>query len=494
MPPGRPRLPGTEEERAANRREKVRRNVRALRSRRREQQASLSESSSYGDSQVVAQEPCMTLDTETQSQQRISVILTLEGESPRWSINFPLRIDAGPSHRDAFLASFLQRSLPETATGSEPIGETEYVHVSLCCSTWVTTACFRAGCQNSEMLSDALLASALTVAGEERGDKEMLSYGLQVQARAFKQLREQIGYAQGDKRKQNSNLLAATTLACAMSELLSNKSWQNFSLHIAGVGALIEAAGPSALTISAARDNFYGYRAIQSAFSFVDRRSSFLARAEWIHFPWRDSHPLSDSPMHAMLDIAYKIPSEMQLYDQTVPRSPQFLRLLLQRLASIASDLEAWKRSLFQDQPTPTFRPHATLSRSLNLDLIEFCNVAVASAFTFYTGVRIALLDLVREVSTDLAPFDPTAHITHSDAMKNMLQWSRSTCQCVEYFFNVDKKVVGKLICLFPLDAAWKAFKTVHDLGEEDLSLELAWCKNAAEKFEAMGLPALRSW
>jgi hypothetical protein len=277
-----------------------------------------------------------------------------------------------------------------------------------------------------------------------------------------------------------------------MSELLVNKSWSGYALHLKGVGALIEDAGPDALTSRDSRDNFFGYRTAQVPFNFLERRGSFLSRPEWINFPWRDSVPRFNRLEDTLLDIAVQIPVQMELYDKTPNRTPAFNRRQLRKLNRIVAQLNQWKTDLFEKYSDSIYTTEAAAWEGLHSEYIKFRDDTVAAAFTLYAGIRIELFTFARRLAHDLQPHDSSAPLILKGAMQEGFKWSRIACQCLEYFFTRERRVMGKVSCLFPFDCAWGTFAELQEVGGADMRIELRWCQGTAERIRGTGLPVFR--
>jgi len=531
MPQGRPRLPGTEAQRAAARRQQIRDNVRAFRRRRRERQLSdtqaestdsvkeeTSSASSTEKSQPGSPTP-QTISYEEPGRQ-VSIIRERGDSDPRWALALPFRIDSGPAYTGAFIAAFHYRSSPSPPPGTgscssgtcsvspkgspsrsqsltvsrDPIARPgdDYIRVEICSSEWITTVSFQAMYPGAEMLKDALLASSLNLIGMERDDERMSIAAMQTQNKALRQLREGFDEYIANRDVRANALLSATALACSISELLVNKSWAGYALHLKGVGALIEEAAPEALTSRASRDNFFGYRTAQVPFNFVERRSSFLSRPEWINFPWRESDPHFNLPRDTLLDIAVQIPVQMEFYDRGAHRTPEWNRRQLRKLNKIVTQLNQWKTDLFEKNPDSIYTTETAAWEGLHSEYIKFRDDTVAAAFTLYTGVRIELFALVRRLATDLKAHDESAAVILRGASQEGFKWARIACQCLEYFFTRERRVMGKVACLFPFDCAWGTFVELQEERGANMSMELRWCQNTAERIEGTGLPVFR--
>jgi hypothetical protein len=49
---------------------------------------------------------------------------------------------------------------------------------------------------------------------------------------------------------------------------------------------------------------------------------------------------------------------------------------------------------------------------------------------------------------------------------------------------------MGKLVCMFSLDAAWETFAVAAASGT-DMAREIVWCRSTAEKIGVGGIPVL---
>jgi hypothetical protein len=556
MPLGRPRRPGTDAERAAARRQQVRENVRNFRQRHRERAQSENQPES-SDSEALSRRSSVSRSTTSSSLQalaspsedlstsfqglstssqtasasqtqiplairNISITSEYVGQTIKWSLGLPFRIDLGPSYSDAFVAAFQYRNLPapnltaesdtletpssvsfvpdhgpavEISVAPEPASSNlttpELTRVEICYHTWTTSVTFEAMSPGSEMLREALLSAALNLISIERNDRAMAMQAVQIQATALRKLRDGFDDYLQNKDPAKATLLSATALACSMSELLVNKSWDGFSLHLKGVGALIEHAGPAALNTQTAQHHYYGYRAVQTAFSFLHRRGTFLSRDEWIDLDWRNSDSF-EHPIHTLLDIVLHVPYEMEQYDKTTNKRPGAIRRQLKKLNEVALELNQWRVDLFCKYASSMHASETVSWPGLHDTSINFTNDIVATSFTAFTGVRIALFSLVRQLAEDLKADDASAIPVLNYSIDEMHKWSKIACQCVEYHFARDPNVAGRVLCLFPFDTAWNSFVELGEKYERDLRSELRWCQSAAERIEATGLPVFK--
>lgn len=537
--PGRPRLPGTDAQRAAARRKKVRENVRAFRQRNRERTLSdqagssgtttdNSRRSSITAFETVSSSGNVTA-TEGDGSRQLRVTSTRDGRMIRWSLGLPLRIDMGPSYASAFIATFHDCSMPapenleppslaiilpatmidgqDSGMEANPAATTisqqastsitaqpTYIRVEVCCWQWTTGVTFEAMSEGSEMLREALLASALSLLSIQRKDSNMAIQAMHSQTRALRRLREGFDVYVKNNDNEKAALLSATAMAISMSELLVNKSWDGFSLHLQGVGALIEHGGPANLESEMARCLLKGYRAVQLPFSILNRKSNFLARSEWINHTWRNQGSGDDAEdgLHSLLDIAYRLPPLMESYDKTVGRNPSASRRQLKKLNKIASALKDWKSDLMEEYAAALYKTQPAFWGGLHTKAIKFQNDIAAKCFTLYAAVCIALFSLVRQFADDLKNVDETSRPVLFSSIEESFKWSRIACQCIEYFFASNKMAAGKWDCLLAFDCAWSTFVTLKERYQMDMGRELLWCKNTAHKITATGLPVFR--
>jgi hypothetical protein len=344
----------------------------------------------------------------------------------------------------------------------------------------------------AEMLKGALLASSLYLIGMERDDPRLSIAAMQTQNVALCKLREGFDDYIAHRDVKKNALLSATALAYSISELLVNKSWSGYAMHLKGVGALIEDAGPDALASRDSRDNFFGYRTAQIPFNILQRRNSFLSRSDWIKFPWRDSDPHFNRPRDTLLDIAVQIPVQMELYEKTPNRTPGLNRRLLRRLNKIVAQLNQWKDDLFEKYSNEIYTTEAAAWDGLHSKYIKFRDDTVAEAFTLYAGIRIELFTLVRHLAHHLQPADDSALLILKGAIREGFKWSRIACQCLEYFFTRERRVMGKVNCLFPFDCAWGTFVELQEVVGADMRIELRWCQVTCERIRGTGLPVFR--
>jgi hypothetical protein len=516
MPQGRPRIYSDETERLEARRAKVRLNVQAFRRREKDKERAAHEAPTTSSILSI-------IDRRNHGGRALAgrSIMPFGARNPGYTPSQPTRFDffGNASDKTACCNADSRPSKFPLGKSLEPVSQVDFIigalqrryvpddpiSTALCylpnagigqfCSTWISYGAI-SNTPGASLLRSVLFASALSTVGLETHDTRLLASGFQAQTRAVQKLRNALDSLAAGKTLLDTKMLAITILFCASDELIINKSWENFWKHLQGVGALIQRGGPSNLICSSARDVFYGYRAIQITFCLTQRKASFLAQPEWIDRGWNMDNALSNGRMQTMLDIAYQIPTEMQDYDESCSKSPEDLRNRIQRLRGLALQLDKWKVDmdltciaapcLFKAATWPAFFTEA----------IDFEDLTVAMPFTTWCGVRVHLFDLIRQIAEDLSQYDKchdSAQLIVQAAISECLKWSRTACQCME-FFQAQKgkfKIVGRLVSLFSFDAAWDTFSRFSRTYSIDLEREVFWCRNTARRYDACGLPVL---
>jgi hypothetical protein len=502
MPIGRPRLPGTEAERAEARRAKVRANVQAFRKRQKEKK--LAEDSTSPESEKESSPPMQTTRSqsssplpplvdlsldETTHPEPSDVELTLDPESWLWVIRseIGLRI-SGTFCQDAFL-TVLQNKNQTPPSIYEHLQGGPNRTFTICCSTWITSATLKIGRCETDVLMEALVAASLAIVGRERGDEEMALQAAYVQSRALRRLRHSITqYEEGDK-SVDPTLLSLTALTCAMSELIANESWTNFNRHLLGVGALMFHSGPEALDKQSTREHFYGYRAMQTPFLFMDRQTAFLSNPEWIEVSRTKDIELARQPLHSMLDIALNILPEIVKQEMGKKWKNSTLKERLQKALDAVAELDGWERRLRSQHRGALYTKRSALWQGMDEYAFDFTSPSSAIAFTMYTAVRIHVASLIASVSDDLIFREPHTGVRPQAAVLEAFRWSRIACQCLEFFHTGKPKVSGRIVTLWPLETAWELFSRLQADKSIDVSQEMAWCQRTAERLSSTGIP-----
>lgn len=505
MPIGRPRIPGTEEQRAEARRAKVRANVQAFRRRQKEKKlAELVGGHQFNDhkgessySHQAREEVLCEQEEANASPTFLSLdpispessVTSEEAEPWLWAIpsEFGARI-IGTTYQDT-LTSILQDEYLPSHPNLKCFQYEPKKRVSICCSIWTTSATLEMGRPETKVLMEALLAASLAIVGRDQRDEDMTLQAAYVQTRALQKLRFALTrYTEGD-RTISANMLSLTALTCAMSELIANQSWDNFNRHLLGVGALIFHGGVESLTTQSAQEHFYGYRAMQAPFLFMHRQRACLSSPEWIDFTWKEDLELAHHPLHSVLDIAFQILPD--IVEQDMPRKWKLscLEDRLRKAWAVVEELDGWERRLRSQDHKVVYKKRSPTWEGLHDHYFEFDLLSTAIAFSVYTAVRIHVAALIASVSEDILSRDPTADVHPELGVLEALRWSRLACQCLEFFHTGKLKLTGRIVTLWPLETAWEFFTRTQSERSMDLTTEIAWCRSTAEELASMGIP-----
>lgn len=81
-----------------------------------------------------------------------------------------------------------------------------------------------------------------------------------------------------------------------------------------------------------------------------------------------------------------------------------------------------------------------------------------------------------------------------ADPHQASLDAARRICSSLEYFFERDKKVIGRWTSLFPLESARRIFKKHWSAGDGNgFRRELLFCDMVIERLQSEGIPTFSS-
>lgn len=340
------------------------------------------------------------------------------------------------------------------------------------------------------MLIESLLSSALYIIGTSKSDSKLGLQATQIHTQSLHSLREGFeAYDSGNQSSEHSNLLSATAMACSLSEMIINQSWERFALHIRGVGAIIEHDGLGQLATDSAVQNFYGYRTIQFPFLILERRDSFLARDEWVNIPRHRALLAVHKPMHSLLDISMQLPSEMEAFD----KGQEDLSFQLERLHEMDRSLDEWKTGLHVVEHDYFSIPPPSWDDALPVPSTPptFANFDDTHAFLLFLSIKISLLLLIRQI-LGVSPQDPANEREYDQVMEQLLNWARMACKCAKAVLG-DELTNGKFMGLFAMDRAWEVLWELNGRNGVCLSEELDWCRAFAVELAAKGMPVMKN-
>lgn len=509
MPLGRPRAPGTEAERAEARRAKVRANVQAFRRRQKEKKLAEAASKAVQDDEgsgrvggVICRDGF--LDASSTSAETASVSArSSPGLTPSfqtfpeqdyvdpdsWIWQLTRDLAANGPYQDLFVSAMQQDGLWSGSGESDVSSYEPFRAFAGCGSTWFHVVMMETVDPGLGIINDACLAAALNIIGSERGDQDIAMSAAYIQSRALRSLRYSLQHW-GDGAPLCPVSLSMAALTCAMTELVTTRSWDSFAGHLNGVGSLLSYHDPASLRTQSARELFYGFRSLEAAFAFNYARSTFLSESRWIDLPWKDQIAISQHPLHTMLDVGFRLLPELS--QQHSPRSSRVsdLRTRLQRLRRIAADLDAWEQEFRAQQPRGLHTRKEAEWPGLYDYAFDFASLPSATAYATYAGVRIKLASALYATQRDLARHDHSVTSAHrTDTLLQGLRWSRQAFQSLEYFHTGPLKDCGWLATLFPFDAAWEYVLRPELAVHVDLSAERDWSAATAQRFAELEVP-----
>ncbi|KAL2070498.1 hypothetical protein VTL71DRAFT_13524 [Oculimacula yallundae] len=392
-------------------------------------------------------------------------------------------------HKMAFTTLLNDRYIPNLCSPQLYMGRKYAVTFN-----WMDTARDLASISEcSEMLGDSLLAMALSLAAAEGEPAHMFTTGIKHYSQSLSRLRRSLVRGPLALDDHQADVGLVTCLTCAMYEMMANKSFVSFMQHLGGVGAILKARGVEKVQTPMSRRSFYEYRAIKLPIDLASQQASFLSDPDWINPPWKETEPQSATHFHTVIDISYSIPVLMQKFTR-IRQSAQYfddesftedLYELLLLILGVQQAFDNWD-VLYRggDETSGLYFPR--IASTLNTPEIdnlgsvfpisyEFPNWNIASALMYYEMSRIYLNGLQiqvetcirqRSLTTEDDPVD-TKHLT-----KNSIGCADRICQSVEWFFEDNKKMIGKMVVMAPFEAAKGFFVHLCEVNGGDLDFD----------------------
>lgn len=260
---GRPPNPGTVEEKAAARRERVRNNVRALRQRRKIE-AALADSSSGSDqhedqSSTYKDGDTPSDDEASNEQDTVRATSRKSSNTSASSVMLLMRrqddsktrmlsaVNSGKLYSMAFIGTMRANFLPDAVylppatdnTQNQPWESDQFLWTP--CAFWVTRAFAKASTQDTGLLKTAVLAIGMVMKSLEFQDQSLRVAALEMYARCIQGIRKSLEplIADRSKRPQDSVAFYLSCHAAAMFELILNSDLSATMHHLRGVSQLI---------------------------------------------------------------------------------------------------------------------------------------------------------------------------------------------------------------------------------------------------------------
>lgn len=381
LPRGRPPGPGTAEEKAAIRREKVRLNVKAYRERKKNASTqvaptpsssepspfSSSPSSSEGrrnshdqnstendEEDEDAPTPQIVVRSKSQvpskpKQSEMVVAPTLVTENTIYNVP-----NAGPEYTTALLSIFRHAFLPSTV--QLPTASPGSSLLVTPCSPWIINAYNMALQQDSGALKSGLVAVGLILSGLQNGNSDLKVASFNMHRQALSQLRTDLQPITLRHRKRTTTSVISPYLAClavTMFEMIQTGFSENILQHLKALNSLIELIyNDSAVEPFMADLIMEDFGMLEMIFCLRYGLNSVLrnTRKKWSRK--RGKAASSDQKRNAsvygdILDIVEELPSlilRVQAIDGNTCSEEAFddLQQLIRKVIRIQGDLDAW--------------------------------------------------------------------------------------------------------------------------------------------------------
>ena len=257
--------------------------------------------------------------------------------------------------------------------------------------------------------------------------------------------------------------------------------------------------------------------------SLATRRASFLSLPEWLNPPWNKYDPHSSNPLQTLIDSAILLPALMEYWDRSRRSAPlarvdnkidpHIANNFVQDALGIQRAINDWEANLRGgDDKSHLYIAHlATLKDSSEAEnsgrvwpiSYTFPNFEIAAALMYFETVHIFLYGLLIEMvisaenGEDLDPKDSgiAGHSLNIEELTTKsLECADRICQSFEYFFERDKRMIGRIVILSPFEAVRGLFARLHRTGTGDvnrdvsLAQKLRFCDEIAQRIKAEGL------
>jgi hypothetical protein len=500
MPRGRKPGPGTAEEKAAIRREKVRLNVQAYRRKRKEAAGKVADSSPHESTLTWVEDSKWQNEYEQQDRARLrrasqdptdsdGALLTPGSTSESLDDTAPLRVrrrkpelpspipvspNAANQYSLALLAMFPERFLP--AQLSLP-SKQDVQTLRTPCALWVTTAVKQARRQESGALSDVLHSIVLAVLGMNNQRLDLQTHAQRLYTRSLAKTRRDLGPMLQSNAVVTRNNATEVFLAChasAVYELLVNGSMEDMLRHITGVGLLIEhTRGSSPLPDLIGDSLIEEYRQLEIHFCLMKRKLSTFGRMQRQDhidhsLPHKeaaaDTETTIPTRLLALADQILPVMVEFDSYTEDIPATAGQLMALIQRALSIHTQLESWSTFLHAHS-FPSSPISETSSDSTEpIDLCQITQYEFASCYLFSLSYDLHAVGACIEAVTALTTRSKSSPeiYTKPSAQSTLLRTqalhiAHTILELMPYFFQPDKGIIGRSIAIWPLEAVWKS-------------------------------------
>ena len=493
MPRGRRPGPGTAEEKAAIRRERVRLNVQAFRRRKAGEEGNqdaknrskirwVSDSkwqAEYDERQRRADES----GEELSLTDRTATPSVSDGSTFADERSYDLSLAMLPSTPDiarqnsyALLASLPARFLPQRV--SIPSLPSGFIKIRTPCALWVTSACTLAQTQQYGPLKDVLLAIVMALVSSEQGRPDLAVISQRLYTRSlFKTRRTLQPIIEGGHLPVGIDI-TSVFLAChaaSVFELFVNGSLEDMARHVKGIGFLIQHlqnhSEVSDVHAAIGASLIEEYRMLQMNFSMMSRQPSTTYQN---NLDVNSNLNRGTSIFTDLLDLADQIPSIMVELDRLRPKqrsNPAFCAEKLGKLTpvlyNIHSELSSWS-NILREKLIEKSLGDIFGANEVGLDVSAITSYEFAATWMFSCSYDcyaietcIEALDFLDSLERSIArPQTKVSRYRTETLRSDLVSNAGGIIDIMPYFMQEDKGIIGRSIAIWPLEGAWATLES----------------------------------
>lgn len=254
--------------------------------------------------------------------------------------------------------------------------------------------------------------------------------------------------------------------------------------------------------------------------SLATRRASFLSLPQWLNPPWKSHDLQSSNPLQTLIDSAIHLPALVENWDTTRLSAQlagvdnkidtQVVNDFVHDALAIQRAINDWEADLRgRDNKSQLYiahladTQHSSEASSPWIFFYKFPNFEIAAALMYYETIHIFLYQFITEmiISTQTAnaldskySSSPLQNFNIQDITAKSLECADRICQSLEYFFQRDMRMIGRIVILSPFEAVRRLFARLHQNGTGDVFQDIAlaekmrFCDMIAERIRAEGL------
>jgi hypothetical protein len=497
MPRGRRPGPGTAEEKAALRRERVRLNVQAFRKRKngasngQEPKAKLGlrwvcdskwqtqydEIQQHSEESVDEDDDAVRRTNTPANPSTVNGSTSVDAENVGQSLAvLPNSPNLGRQYSYALLASLPARFLPHRVSiPSVPDG---YINIRTPCALWVTSACSLAQASDSGPLKDTLLSIVVALAAQEQNRPDLTITSQRLYTRGLTKTRRLLQPIIDLKQIPQGVDLAGVFLAChaaSVYELFINGSLEDMARHVTGIGLFIKHLQ--------ARSDIYGldsvigdslleeYRMLQMNFSMLARRPSTIHMHS---IKINHSKKTGGSSIFTdLLDLADQVPPIMLEIDRLRSKQQSHpsdcektLNQLIPVLLNIHAELRAWsntlREKLVEKSLGDIFAPDEVTIDLAAINSYEFAATWMFTCSYDCYGIEtcVEALELLASLEQSPGTVCMTLSVDRTSTLRSdLVANAGAIVEIIPYFLQPDKGIIGRSIAIWPLEGAWSALE-----------------------------------